>query len=193
MKIALIDYNAGNTTSVQNVLKRLGYSSELTSDPTVIRNADKVIFPGVGEASYAMKQLQARGLDLLIPELTQPFLGICLGMQLLCRHSEEGTTDCLNIFDANVRQFPANETVPHMGWNTVKAANNSLFRGIDSDADFYFVHSFYAEICQETSATCDYILDYSAALQKDNFYGVQFHPEKSADVGAQLINNFLSL
>lgn len=193
MKIALIDYNAGNTTSVQNVLKRLGYNSELTSDPDVIRNADKVIFPGVGDASYAMKQLQARGLDVVIPELTQPFLGICLGMQLLCRKSEEGNVDCLNVFDANVRLFPAKDTVPHMGWNTVKAGESILFKGIDPEADFYFVHSYYAESCQDTSATCDYILDYSAALQKDNFYGVQFHPEKSADVGAQLINNFLSL
>lgn len=193
MKIALIDYKAGNTTSVQNVLTRLGYDSELTSDPKVIRGADKVIFPGVGEASYAMKQLRARGLDSLIPELTQPFLGICLGMQLLCRRSEESNVDCLGIFETDVSLFPPNELVPHMGWNTVEATENTLFRGIDSEADFYFVHSYYAQICQETSARCDYILDYSAALQKDNFYGVQFHPEKSGEVGAQLLTNFLSL
>ncbi len=193
MKTVIIDYNAGNATSVQNVLLQLGYASELTSDLTKIQAADKVIFPGVGEASYAMKQLRERQLDNLIPQLKQPFLGICLGMQLLCRASEEGTTDCLGIFDTTVKRFPPTDIVPHMGWNNVQTETSILFQGIPENADFYFVHSYYAEGCEQTIARCDYIHDFSAALQKDNFYGVQFHPEKSADVGAQLLKNFLSL
>jgi imidazole glycerol-phosphate synthase subunit HisH len=191
--IAIIKYNAGNITSVQNALNRLGYESIITDDETEIRKADKVIFPGVGEASTAMQYLQERKLDLLIKSLTQPVLGICLGQQLMCSFSEENNTTCLGIFDATVKLFPPTELVPHMGWNTVEVSNSRLFEGISVDDNFYFVHSYYASISENTIATCNYILPFSAAMQKDNFYATQFHPEKSADVGERVLKNFLEM
>lgn len=191
--IALIDYGAGNIRSVQNALKRLGVESILTNRPDELRSAEKVIFPGVGEASFAMNQLREKALDQLIPSLTQPVLGICLGMQLLCTSSEEGDTQALGIFDTAVREFEPVLNVPHTGWNSCLIKSSPLLDGISSHDDFYFVHSYYAELCANTIATCDYIQPFSAALQKDNFFGVQFHPEKSAEIGAKLIQNFLSL
>jgi glutamine amidotransferase len=191
--IAIIDYDAGNISSVQNALNRLGYDSIITRDKNEILNAEKVILPGVGEASSAMSHLKKYDLDEFIKELKQPFLGICLGMQLMCRHSEEGHVNCLGIFDANVKLFPPEEKVPHMGWNDLTVLKGALFKNIKPLDDVYFVHSYYAELCNDTSAECDYILPFSAALQKDNFYATQFHPEKSADVGEQLLKNFLEL
>lgn len=191
--IAIIRYNAGNIQSVENALHRLGYACTITDDPSIINAADKVIFPGVGEASSAMQYLRERHLDEVIRNITQPFLGICLGQQLMCRSSEEGNTTCLGIFDAEVKLFPPEDKVPHIGWNNFERLEGVLFDGIDTDSDVYFVHSYYAELCAETVATCDYILPFSAALQKDNFYATQFHPEKSADVGEQILKNFLEL
>jgi glutamine amidotransferase len=191
--IAIIDYNAGNISSVQNALNRLGYDSIITRDKNLILNAEKIILPGVGEASSAMSYLKKYDLDEFIKELKQPFLGICLGMQLMCKHSEEGNIDCLGIFDSDVKLFPPQEKVPHMGWNDLTALKGDLFKNIKPLDDVYFVHSFYAELCNDTSAQCDYILPFSAALQKDNFYATQFHPEKSAAVGEQLLKNFLQL
>lgn len=191
--IAIIDYNAGNISSVQNALKRLGYDSVITRDKDEILRADKVILPGVGEASTAMKYLKKYELDTFIKDIKQPFLGICLGMQLMCTSSEEGTTDCLGIFNAKVKLFPPNEKVPHIGWNSLYVLKGDLFKNMNAPEDVYFVHSFYAELCEETSAECNYIFPFSAALQKDNFYATQFHPEKSATVGEQILKNFLAL
>jgi glutamine amidotransferase len=191
--IAIIDYGAGNIRSVQNALTRLGAESKLTNKIEELQMADKVIFPGVGAASFAMDQLQTQGLNDLIPKLEQPVLGICLGMQLLCNYSEEGATKTLGVFDTSVKEFEPILNVPHTGWNSCKLSSSPLFKDIQSTDDFYFVHSFYAEICDDTTASCDYIQPFSAALQKDNFYGVQFHPEKSASVGSKLIQNFLEL
>jgi glutamine amidotransferase len=191
--IAIIDYGAGNIRSVQNALSRLGVSSKLTNDPVELLAAEKIIFPGVGEASYAMEQLRKHRLDELIPSLKQPVLGICLGMQLLCTFSEEGSTKTLGVFDTVVKEFEPILNVPHTGWNSCRNLDSALFGGISTEDDFYFVHSYYAELCSDTVATCDYILSFSAALQKDNFYGVQFHPEKSAEVGSKFIQNFLAL
>lgn len=235
--IAIIKYNAGNIRSVSNALHRLGVDAVVTDEPKLLREADKVIFPGVGEASSAMNYLRERCLDEVLKNLHQPFLGICLGLQLMCKHSEEGDTECLGIFSENVRRFPtAKEKVPHMGWNNCVELKGPLFReitpsplrgtppfqgesllseptldqgassppserrgvpkgrgGYFENSDFYFVHSYYAELGSQTIAQCDYILPFSAALQKDNFHAVQFHPEKSADVGQQLIKNFLEL
>ena len=191
--IAIIKYNAGNIQSVQNALNRLGVESVITDDKTTILNADKVIFPGVGEASSAMNYLKERGLDEVIRSITQPFLGICLGLQLMCKYSEEGNTDCLGIFDTKVKLFPPKLKVPHIGWNNLKSSDLQLFKGIRSSEDFYFVHSYYAELCEETIAVTDYIKQISAALQKNNFYATQFHPEKSASVGEKLLKNFIEL
>ena len=191
--IAIIKYNAGNITSVQNALNRLGYESIITDDETEIQNADKVIFPGVGEASTAMQYLQERKLDVLIKSLTQPVLGICLGQQLMCGFSEENNTTCLGIFNATVKLFPPTALVPHIGWNNVEAINSKLFEGINEADNFYFVHSYYATITENTIATCNYILPFSATMQKDNFYATQFHPEKSADVGERVLRNFLEV
>lgn len=191
--IAILKYNAGNIKSVQNALTRLGFDSIITDDPDELKNADKVIFPGVGEASSAMKYLTERGLDKTIVSLTKPLLGICLGMQLMCRYTEEGDTRCLGIFDADVRLFPKVEKIPHMGWNNFLTLKGDLFRNISPDDDVYYVHSYYAEICSSTSATCDYILPFSASMQKENFYATQFHPEKSAEVGELILKNFLEL
>ena len=191
--IAILKYNAGNVTSVENAVQNLGYSTVVTDDIEVLKSADKVIFPGVGEASSAMKYLKEKGLDKVIRELTQPVLGICLGMQLMCESSEEGETKGLGIFDAKVLQFPPTALVPQMGWNNFTSLKGKLFDGIDLENDCYFVHSYYAEICTETIAVTDYILPFSAALQKNNFYATQFHPEKSAKIGLQILNNFLKL
>lgn len=191
--IAIIKYNAGNISSVQNALRRLGYESVLTDDPEKILAADKVIFPGVGEAGSTMKYLRETGLDDVIRSIKQPMLGICLGLQLMCKHSEEGNTQCLGIFDAEVRKFTATKKVPHMGWNSFIELNGLLFKDIEADQDMYYVHSYYAETCRDTVATCEYIHPFSAAMHKDNFYATQFHPEKSADVGEQLLRNFLEL
>jgi len=191
--IAIIRYNAGNIKSVQNALIRLGYESIITDDPKELRNADKVIFPGVGEASTAMQYLRERGLDKTIRSLVQPVLGICLGQQLMCRFSEEADTECLGIFDTTVRLFPPVDKIPHMGWNNFLTMRGELFNGISLDDDVYYVHSYYAEISSSTAATCDYILPFSAAMNRDNFYATQFHPEKSAEIGEKILKNFLEL
>jgi glutamine amidotransferase len=191
--IAILKYNAGNIKSVQNAITRLGYNSIITDDPYELSNADKVIFPGVGEASSAMNYLADRGLDKTIIALKQPVLGICLGLQLLCRFSEEGETKCLGIFDADVRLFPPVDKIPHMGWNNCLTMKGDLFKGITLGDDLYYVHSYYADISQCTLATCDYILPFSAAMQKDNFFATQFHPEKSAETGEKILKNFLEL
>ncbi|WP_374450665.1 imidazole glycerol phosphate synthase subunit HisH [Cloacibacterium normanense] len=191
--IAIIDYDAGNVKSVQNALKKLGFEAVITSDIEKIKNADKVIFPGVGEASSAMKKLQERGLDAVIPNLKQPVLGICLGMQLMCNASEEGNTKALGIFDCEVKLFPNSDIVPHMGWNNVSEMKGKLLENISEIDNFYFVHSYYAEIGESTTSVCDYITPFSATLEKDNFYAAQFHPEKSGDAGFKLLENFLNL
>lgn len=191
--IAIIKYNAGNIKSVENAIRRLGYDCVVTDDKETILSADKVIFPGVGEASSAMEYLKNHHLYELINSLKQPTLGICLGQQLMCSYSEEGDTACLGIFDARVKKFPSTELVPHMGWNNLEDLKGPLFKGISNDDNVYFVHSFYAELSGETVATCNYILPFSAAMQKDNFYATQFHPEKSAGVGEQILKNFLQL
>lgn len=191
--IAIIKYNAGNITSVQNAIERLGFNCVVTDDATIIRAADKVIFPGVGEASSAMRYLREKKMDELIISLKQPVLGICLGQQLMCSFSEEGNTACLGVFDVAVKKFPPLEIVPHMGWNNLADINGALFSNIHEDEDVYFVHSYYCECAEQTTAICNYILPFSAAMQKDNFYATQFHPEKSADVGEQILKNFLNL
>jgi glutamine amidotransferase len=191
--IVIIDYDAGNVASVKNAIERLGAACIISAEPENIRQADKVIFPGVGEAAYAMNYLQQKGLDQLIPHLQQPVLGICLGLQLMCQHTEEGNTNCLGIFDTEVKLFPPLQLVPHMGWNTMAQRQGKLFDGISDTDDVYFVHSYYAALCAHTIAQTDYILPFSAALQKDNFYATQFHPEKSGSVGEKIIQNFLAL
>lgn len=191
--IAIIKYNGGNVNSVQNALNRLNVSSMVTDDFELIQKADKVIFPGVGEASSTMKILQEKGLHQLIPKLKQPVLGICLGMQLMCKNNEEGNTVGMGIFDINVKKFPSENIVPHMGWNTISVFQSPIFSGIEEENDVYFVHSFYCELSKNTTSVCDYILPFSASLQKDNFYAMQFHPEKSGRVGSRLLENFLKL
>lgn len=192
--IALINYNAGNITSVKNAIERLGFSCLITDNADEIRSASKVIFPGVGEASSAMNYLKAKGLDQVICSLTQPVLGICLGQQLLCQFSEEGNTECLGIFPVQVKKFPPLDIVPHMGWNTLQINGRSpLLNAIQEDDDVYFVHSYYCEASNYSLATCNYILPFSAAMQKDNFYATQFHPEKSAGIGERILLNFLEL
>lgn len=195
MKTVIIRYNAGNTQSVVFALQRLGVEPVVTDNAEEIQSADKVIFPGVGEASSTMKHLKALKMDSLIPNLKQPVLGICLGMQLMCDHSEEGDTDCLGIFDAPVKKFVArqNEKIPHMGWNNlIHTRGNWIQEGL-KDLNMYFVHSFYVPITDFTAAGCEYIHEFSAALQKDNFYATQFHPEKSGLEGERIIKNFLEL
>ena len=191
--IAIIKYNAGNTKSVENAIRRIGFNSIVTDDISTIVAAKKVIFPGVGEASSAMSYLKKYQLDDVIRSLKQPVLGICLGQQLMCKHSEEGNTDCLGIFNTKVRLFPPKEIVPQMGWNNLQGMKGDLFKGICDEDNVYFVHSYYAELSEETSAACDYILPFSAAMQKNNFYATQFHPEKSASVGEKILKNFLEL
>ena len=207
MEVVIIDYNAGNIRSVENALKRLSVEPVITADKQLIRHADKVIFPGVGEAATTMSFLQERGLDVLIKSLTQPVLGICLGMQLMCRYSEEGATNCLGIFDTEVKRFESlrhEDKVPHMGWNTIYNLQNNmkvvdggmkpgscLFKGVADNSYVYFVHSYYVPVNDYTVATTDYIQPFSAAIQKDNFFATQFHPEKSGFIGEQILKNFL--
>ena len=192
-KIAIIDYGAGNIQSVLFALERLGVEANLTNNPEQIKAAEKVIFPGVGHATPALNALKKTGLDLLIPQLKQPVLGVCLGMQLMCRFSEENNEEALGIFNVDVKKFPANEKVPHMGWNSIEVKENPLVKNIQDNSYFYFVHSYYAELGKETIATTHYGLPFSAALQKDNFYGCQFHPEKSGGVGQKILENFIKL
>jgi glutamine amidotransferase len=199
MKIVIIKYNAGNIESVNNALNRLGVNAEITANPVKIRNADKVIFPGVGEASTTMEYLRENNLDSLIISLKQPVLGICLGLQLMCSHSEENDTKCLGIFDEKVLRFvpkPGEEfitKVPHMGWNAIKNLKSNIFSEAIENQYVYFVHSYYAGLGEHTIATCNYINPFSAALQKNNFYATQFHPEKSGTVGARILENFIKL
>lgn len=193
MKIVIIDYGAGNIQSIKFALERLGYTGILSSDAEEIRSADKVIFPGVGEASSTMKKLKSTGLDKVIPQLKQPVLGICLGMQLMCNRSEEGDTEGLGIFDVDVIHFEKNLKVPHIAWNRIKELKSDIFEGISENEFVYLVHSFYAPVCSETIAKCDYGVNYSSALQRGNFYGVQFHPEKSSEAGEKILENFLKL
>lgn len=196
MKVAVIKYNAGNIRSVDYALRRLGVEPVITSDEAVIRVADKVIFPGVGEAETTMRFLRAEGMDRLIHGLRQPVLGICLGMQLMCRHSDEGDADCLGIFDVDVKRFDSQkheDKVPHVGWNTIGQTTSGLFRGFTKEEYVYFVHSYYVPLNEWTAATTDYILPFSAALHKENFYATQFHPEKSGSVGERILRNFLAL
>ncbi len=191
--IAIINYKAGNTTSVVNAIARMGEVCIVTDDPVEILQADKVILPGVGAAGSAMKSLQSKGLDQTIKQIETPFLGICLGLQLMCNYSEEDEIQCLGLFDTVVKKFPPENKVPHMGWNEHTSVKGSLFEGISASENFYFVHSYYAEPCDEQVATCNYINGFASAIQRDNYYGVQFHPEKSADIGTQLLQNFLNL
>ncbi|MBR6964034.1 MAG: imidazole glycerol phosphate synthase subunit HisH [Prevotella sp.] len=197
MEVAIVKYNAGNIYSVVNALRRMGIEPRLTDVPEELMRADRVLFPGQGEARGAMDYLIARGLDRVIRNLRQPVLGICVGQQLLCRHSEEGDTDCIGIFDAEVKRFQPTrheEKVPAMGWNALRDLKSPLFKGLDQDAPYvYFVHSYYVPLCADTIATADYIQPYSASLHKDNFYACQFHPEKSGSVGAQILKNFIEL
>lgn len=193
--IAIVDYKMGNLRSVENALKRLGAEFTVTSDAAVIRSADRVLMPGVGNAAEAMENLRAASLIDVVRSLRRPVLGICVGMQVMCRHSEEGDVDCLNLFDARVKRFEpsADLKVPHMGWNTIGNLESKLFKGIDGGEYVYFVHSYYPELCPDTIATSRHGVMFSAALKYENFYGTQFHPEKSGDVGERIIENFLRL
>ena len=193
MNIIIIDYGAGNIKSIQFAFNRLGITTKLSSDSNEIRKADKVIFPGVGEASSAMKKLKESGLDTIIPTLTKPVLGICLGMQLLCKATEENNTEGLGVFDTTIKRFKTGVKVPQIGWNTISDLQSDLFKGIDEETFMYSVHSYYAESCDAQIATTTYGRTYAAALQKDNFYGVQFHPEKSSSAGEQVLRNFINL
>jgi glutamine amidotransferase len=193
MKLAIVNYGAGNIKSIQFAFQRLGYEAVLSDSPDEIIKADKIIFPGVGEASSAMKKLKASGLDRLIPELNQPVLGICLGMQLMCQYTEEGDTKGLGIFHNQVKRFSKKLKVPQMGWNTINHLKSPLFKDISEGSYMYLVHSYYAENCEEAIATTEYGLTYASALENDNFFGVQFHPEKSSTVGEKLLRNFLNL
>ena len=196
MKVAVVKYNAGNIRSVDYALKRLGVEAVITADKEELQSADKVIFPGVGEAETTMNHLKATGLDELIKNLRQPVFGICLGMQLMCRHSEEGEVDCLNIFDVDVKRFVPQkheDKVPHMGWNTITNVKGGLFNKQLENKFVYFVHSYYVPVNEYTAATTEYILPFSASLHKDNFYATQFHPEKSGSVGEVILSNFLKL
>ncbi len=195
MDVAIVKYNAGNIYSVVNAMKRLGINPILTDDAEMLQKADRVLFPGQGQAKEAMEYLKAHQLDQVIKNLTQPVLGICVGQQLLCRHSEEGDIDCIGIFDVDVKRFKPQkheDKVPAMGWNELYDLKTDLYKGL-SHPYSYFVHSYYVPLCEETIATADYILPYSASLHKDNFYTCQFHPEKSGKVGEQILRNFLDL
>lgn len=196
MKVAIIDYNAGNVRSVENALRRLGVEPLLTSEKEAIIKADKIIFPGQGEAGSTMYFLREKGMDKIIKGLKQPVLGICIGMQLMCSHSEEGDTECLGIFEVNVKRFQnvrQADKVPQMGWNTLKDVRGPIFEGFTKEEYVYFVHSYYVPLCPWTIATTDYIQPYSSAIQRENFYATQFHPEKSGSVGERILENFLKL
>lgn len=192
-KIAIIDYGAGNVKSVQFALERLGYDAICTNDAGIIKSADKVIFPGVGEAKSAMEEIVKFGLDKVIPNLKQPVLGICLGMQLMCRFSEENNTDCLNIFPLDVLKFDEENKVPQIGWNVINHLKSDLFKGIPTDSYVYYVHSYFVPNNENAIALTDYGIQYAGAIQKDNFYACQFHPEKSSEAGEQILKNFISL
>ncbi len=196
MNVAIVKYNAGNIYSVVNALRRMGIEPLLTDNAEELRKADRVLFPGQGHAAKAMDYLRARRLDEVIRDLKQPVLGICVGQQLLCKHSEEGNVDCIGVFNADVKRFQPTkheEKVPCMGWNQLYDTKSPLYKGLHDGNYVYFVHSFYVPVCQETIATADYILPYSASMHKDNFYTCQFHPEKSGKVGEQILKNFLEL
>ena len=195
MKVVIIKYNAGNIRSVMFALERIGVHAVVTDNHDEIRSADRVIFPGVGEASSAMKYLAEKGLDQLICSLKQPVLGICLGMQLMCASSEENNTVCLGIFSEKVKLFPATDgfKIPHIGWNNIADLKTNLMKGVDENTYMYFVHSYYVEACERAIAKTNYIQTYSSALQKDNFYAVQFHPEKSGEAGKRILENFINL
>lgn len=195
MKVAIVKYNAGNIYSVVHALKRLGVEPVVTDDVTTLRSADRVLFPGQGEASQAMGYLREHGLDVVIRSLQQPVLGICIGQQLMCRHSEEGNTDCLDIFPVDVLKFQPvrhEDKVPHMGWNEIRTVKNGNWT-LEDGSFVYFVHSFYVPVCEFTTATTDYIVPFSAALHRDNFFATQFHPEKSGAVGERILQSFLEL
>ena len=193
MKIVIIKYNAGNVQSVNYALQRLNISATLTDDADEILSADKIIFPGVGAAAPAMNYLKEKNLDTLIKNIKQPFFGVCLGMQLLCNHSEEGNTKCLGVFNQQVKKFAGKEKIPQMGWNNIYDLKSPLFKDVDEKAYMYFVHSYYVELSEFTVAKSKYMTEYSAALQKDNFYAVQFHPEKSSSAGEKILKNFIEL
>lgn len=193
MRVAIVKYNAGNIHSMRLALQRIEVEPLVTDEPKLLKRADYVIFPGVGEASTAMDYLKQHGLDELLVTLTQPVLGVCLGLQLLCKYSEENDTRTLGVFDVEVKRFPPEGKVPHMGWNSIDHLQGPLFKNIASGSFVYFVHSYYAKISSFTTAQCNYLVPFSAALQKDNFFGVQFHPEKSGPVGEQILKNFLNL
>jgi len=193
MSVVIVNYNAGNVQSVTHALNRLGVEPILSADKEVIRSADKVIFPGVGEASTAMRFLREKGLDTVIKDLKQPVFGVCLGLQLLCSHTEENDTACLGVFDIEVKKFEPTLKVPQMGWNTLTKMNSPLFNGLPNEPYVYFVHSYYAALSDATIAVTDYINPFSAALHKDNFYALQAHPEKSGKVGEKILENFLKL
>ena len=193
MNVAIIKYNAGNIHSVRIALERLGLKPQVTDNPELITKSDKVIFPGVGEANSAMTYLKRKGLDKIFLNLKMPVLGICLGLQLMCYHSEENDTECLGIFQTSVRRFPPKEKVPHMGWNTIRNLKGRLFENIPDNSYVYFVHSYFAEMTSHCTADTNYIVDFASALVKDNFYAVQFHPEKSGLVGEKILQNFLEL
>jgi len=193
MKIVIINYGAGNIQSIKFAIERLGFKAVLSNNPDEIKAADKIIFPGVGEASSAMKMLSESGLNVLIPTLKQPVLGICLGMQLMCNKSEEGNTKGMGIFDVDVIKFTSKVKVPQMGWNNIYNIKSDLFKGVAENEYMYLVHSFYAPLCAETIATTNYEIEYSSALKNENFFGTQFHPEKSGDMGEKILKNFLLL
>lgn len=193
MKVSIVKYNAGNVQSVLFALERIGISATVTDDKEVLTTSDKVIFPGVGEASSAMQYLKEKNLDKVIVNLKQPVLGICLGMQLMCQYSEEGNTNCLRIFDNQIKLFTGNIKAPQIGWNTIYDLKTNLYKGIKENEYMYFVHSYYAEVSKYTIAKTNYGIEYSSSLQKNNFYAAQFHPEKSSDAGQQLLENFIKL
>ncbi|MBR6286402.1 MAG: imidazole glycerol phosphate synthase subunit HisH [Bacteroidaceae bacterium] len=196
MKVAVVKYNAGNIHSVVNAIKRIGIEPVVTDDAQLLQSADRVVFPGQGNAGPTMQYIREHGLDKTIMSLRQPVLGICIGQQLMCKHSEEGDTDCLGIFDAEVKRFQPqqhNDKVPQMGWNTIYDTKSELFKDFDKPEYVYFVHSFYVPKCDFTIATTDYTLEYSSALHKDNFYATQFHPEKSGSVGERILKNFIEI
>ncbi len=193
MKISIIKYNAGNITSVAFALQRLGINPFITDEPEIIRSSDKVIFPGVSEASTTMNYLRLRKLNQLLPSLYQPVLGICLGMQLMCNYSMEGNTPCIGIFDELIEKFPAKEKIPHVGWNTISNLKGDLFKDIPDESYVYFVHSYFANESQYTIADSNYIKPFTAAMQKDNFYATQFHPERSGKIGDLILKNFIEL
>lgn len=192
-KVAILSYGAGNVASVQNALNRLGVKALISDNPAELMQADRLIFPGVGHAAHAMRNINGKGLDTVLTSFKQPILGICLGMQLMGKISEEGATSGLNLMDFSIKQFKIPEKVPHMGWNSIKVTENPLLKGISSGSYFYFVHSYYAELSNNTIATCNYAIPFAAAVSKDNRFGVQFHPEKSGDAGLEILRNFVNL